>query len=351
MPRIVCQLILPVSTALRADSVGMSSVLRDFCCTTSLPCPWEAGEGWKFLISKRRLVPVGSKPPEDGKRWGLCSGRERLVVSQGVDVCEWVQSERRGEESCDCRCLCTSPGRQGAEGSGYEQQRCWCQEADSLRSDERAPPGDRVQPCGNYQLPAVLTLRLASSSWCPLAPVCTPRRVWGLEWWCRWDWGSHTALHFYSTRGVAADLLGHECGGRGRESWQFLWLSSKFGVLRGSVSHYAAHSAASCHGHLPCCVMHAEPAQPECPLFDKPWEAWKLKWPALRRQDFLHHSAHRAWCEPRYLNVYSGAGWEFPAKIFPIPSICSSRIHQFNNNHHHQNKQAKKQAKHTKNQA
>lgn len=58
------QLILPVSSASRADSVGMSGVLGDFCYTMSLSCLWEAGEGWEILISKCRLVPAGSRPPE-----------------------------------------------------------------------------------------------------------------------------------------------------------------------------------------------------------------------------------------------------------------------------------------------
>lgn len=64
MVRIVCQLILPASSALRAGCVGMSGVLGDFCYTMSLPCPWEAGEDWEILISKCRLVPVGSTSPE-----------------------------------------------------------------------------------------------------------------------------------------------------------------------------------------------------------------------------------------------------------------------------------------------
>lgn len=68
---------------------------------------------------------------EDGCRKvqaGLCSfwtsrsgdyvvGGERMVVSQGMGVCEGVPSvplERvlRGEDSCDCRFLCMSSGRQ-----------------------------------------------------------------------------------------------------------------------------------------------------------------------------------------------------------------------------------------------
>lgn len=58
------QLILPVSSASRADSVGMIGVLRDFCYSMSFPCLWEVGEGWEILISECRLVPGGSRPPE-----------------------------------------------------------------------------------------------------------------------------------------------------------------------------------------------------------------------------------------------------------------------------------------------
>lgn len=87
MPGIVCQLILSVSSASRADSVGMSGVLRDFCYTMSLP--WEAGEGWEILISKCRLAPVGSRPPEVVMGRGgdyVVGERGWMVVSQGVDV-------------------------------------------------------------------------------------------------------------------------------------------------------------------------------------------------------------------------------------------------------------------------
>lgn len=229
MPGIVCQLILPVSSASRADSVGMSGVLRDFCYTMSLP--WEAGEDWEILISKCRLAPVGSRPPEvvmgrDGDY--VVGERGRMVVFQGVDVsvsecnqCLWRRcwDERTAVTVGVFACLQVDSDRRDLDMNNRDV------DAKKLTRFVRM---NELRLVTEYDPVVIISflqsspLRLAFSSWCPLAPVCIPTSVWGLEQWCRWDWGSHTALHCYSTCGLEADLLGLECGGRGRDSSQFL---------------------------------------------------------------------------------------------------------------------------------
>lgn len=90
MPRVVCELILTVSGALRADIVGTSGVRRDFCYAKILPCPWEAGGGWEVLISKCRLVPASRRGGGKRSCW-----EERTAVTVGVFACLQVDNERR----------------------------------------------------------------------------------------------------------------------------------------------------------------------------------------------------------------------------------------------------------------
>lgn len=227
----------------------------------------------------------------------------------------------RGQDSCDCKCLCVSSGRQWPKGSGYEQQRCRCWEDDTFYSDERASSGDRVQPCGNYQLPAALTLTLG-----PLLmgvqefaclDVCSGCGN-GLE-------GVGEAMHLFTATpyedwkptlcwGVQVGW-GEE--GRHGSSFSFPLLLTMLFPPMGSC--YVA----------PCLLTLFN--QDPLSLVEKPSERWKLKLPKPRRNAFLHHAARRAWHKPSYLKAYSRADWKLSKQNFSHlhhPLLQNSSVQQ-----------------------
>lgn len=262
-------------------------------------------------------------------RGGDCAvGESRWWCPRGGCLCEWGQSVPLeevlgGEDSCDCRCLCLTPGGQWPAGSGHEQGRGRCQEADSLRSHERAPPGDRVQPCGKHQLPAS-----SPCAWPSSHGTLWPQSAYpdGCESWSDGVDGTGEATQLFTAAPHVdwkqicwgMSVVGEE--GTHRSSFGF---PVNLGCWRteNSISYYSVGSAASSHGHLQCCAMPAEPAQPELPLFDKPWETWKLKWPALRRQDLCITQHIGINVSPDiWMHIQECVG-NFPSKIFPILSI------------------------------
>lgn len=227
----------------------------------------------------------------------------------------------RGEDSCDCKCLCMSSGRQWPTGSEYEQQRCWCWEDDTFYSDEWASPGDRVQPCGNYQLPAALTLALSlllmSVQEFAYLDVCSDCGNCLEEVREATQLFDATSYEDWKPMLCWSVQVGWGEEGRHGSSFSFPLLLAKLLPPMG-ICHVA-----------PC--LQDLFSQDPLSLVEKPLERWKLKLLKPRRKAFLHHAAHRAWHKPSYLKAYSRADWKLSKQNFSHPHHPL-----FQNSPHHQ---------------